>query len=52
VLVGRFQPFHNAHLAVAWMPITDIAAIEDRFHDDHFHMLDHFLGLTREGLVG
>ena len=37
--------------SVAWVPITDIAAIEDRFHDDHFHMLDHFLGLTREGLA-
>lgn len=36
--------------SVAWVPIADIAAIEDRFHDDHFHMLDHFLGLTREGL--
>jgi len=37
--------------SVAWVPITDIAAIEDRFHDDHFHMLDHFLGLTHEGLT-
>ncbi len=37
--------------SVAWVPITDIVAIEDRFHDDHFHMLDHFLRLTREGLA-
>ena len=36
--------------SVAWVPITEIPALEDRFHDDHFHMLDHFLGLTREGL--
>ncbi len=32
--------------AVAWVPIDQLAAMEDRFHDDHFHMLDHFLGLT------
>ena len=38
--------------SVAWVPITDIPAMEDRFHDDHFHMLDHFLGLTHEGLGG
>jgi bifunctional NMN adenylyltransferase/nudix hydrolase len=37
--------------SVAWVPIVDIPAMEDRFHDDHFHMLDHFLGLTREGLT-
>ena len=29
-----------------WMPIERLASIEDRFLDDHFHMLDHFLGLT------
>lgn len=29
-----------------WMPIAQLAAMEDRFLDDHFHMLDHFLGLT------
>jgi bifunctional NMN adenylyltransferase/nudix hydrolase len=37
--------------AVAWVPIVDLVALEDRFHDDHFHMLDHFLGLTHEGLA-
>ena len=37
--------------SATWMPITEITAIEDRFHDDHFHMLDHFLGLTQEGRV-
>jgi bifunctional NMN adenylyltransferase/nudix hydrolase len=107
VLVGRFQPFHDAHLAllerglacasrcvvvigsafqartprnpftckerpemvrqalpegdrkrpevradddaasVRWLPIADLAAMEDRFFDDHFHMLDHFIGLAR-----
>jgi bifunctional NMN adenylyltransferase/nudix hydrolase len=35
-------------MAVEWMPIERLPALEDRFHDDHFHMLDHFLGLTRE----
>ncbi len=29
-----------------WVPITALPAMEDQFHDDHFHMLDHFLGLT------
>ena len=29
-----------------WVPIAELAGMEDRFHDDHFHMLDHFLGLT------
>ena len=23
-----------------------LAAMEDQFFEDHFHMLDHFLGLT------
>lgn len=32
--------------AVEWVPIERIAAMEDRFFDDHFHMLDHFLGIT------
>lgn len=32
--------------SVEWIPIERIAALEDRFHDDHFHMLDHFLGIT------
>jgi bifunctional NMN adenylyltransferase/nudix hydrolase len=32
--------------AVEWMPIERLISIEDRFLDDHFHMLDHFLGLT------
>lgn len=29
-----------------WVPIERVLALEDQFHDDHFHMLDHFLGLT------
>jgi bifunctional NMN adenylyltransferase/nudix hydrolase len=31
---------------VQWLPIAELAGMEDRFFDDHFHMLDHFLGLT------
>ena len=34
--------------AVEWVPIAELAAMEDRFFDDHFHMLDHFLGLTHQ----
>ena len=38
--------------SAAWVPIVELGTLEDRFHDDHFHMLDHFLGLTRdEGLA-
>jgi bifunctional NMN adenylyltransferase/nudix hydrolase len=32
--------------AVEWVAIERLPALEDRFHDDHFHMLDHFLGLS------
>ena len=32
--------------SVDWVPVAELAAMEDRFFDDHFHMLDHFLGLT------
>jgi bifunctional NMN adenylyltransferase/nudix hydrolase len=32
--------------AAEWVPVSELAAMEDRFLDDHFHMLDHFLGLT------
>ena len=34
--------------SVEWVPIDRLSRLEDRFHDDHFHMLDHFLGLTTE----
>ena len=30
-----------------WVPISDLLAMEDRFFEDHFQILDHFLGLTR-----
>ena len=32
--------------SVEWMPIARLPGLEDRFHDDHFHMLDYFLDLT------
>lgn len=35
--------------AVEWVRIERLLEMEDRFHDDHFHMLDHFLGLTSRG---
>jgi bifunctional NMN adenylyltransferase/nudix hydrolase len=31
-----------------WMPIEQLATIETQLHDDHFHMLDVFLGLTSD----
>ncbi len=33
---------------VQWTPIDQLAALEESFFEDHFHMLDHFLGLTGE----
>lgn len=30
-----------------WVPIADLPALEDQFHDDHFHILDSFLHLTQ-----
>jgi bifunctional NMN adenylyltransferase/nudix hydrolase len=29
-----------------WVPIAQLAVMEELFFEDHFHMLDHFLGLT------
>ncbi|WCM92429.1 bifunctional nicotinamide-nucleotide adenylyltransferase/Nudix hydroxylase [Acidovorax sp. NCPPB 2350] len=37
---------------VEWLPIAALATLEEAFFEDHFHMLDHFLGLTREGAAG
>jgi bifunctional NMN adenylyltransferase/nudix hydrolase len=31
-----------------WVPIDRLLQLEDRFNEDHFHMLDHFLGLTQD----
>ncbi|KNZ34416.1 MAG: hypothetical protein AD742_01495 [Methylibium sp. NZG] len=32
--------------AVEWVAVQWLLRVEDQFHDDHFHMLDHFLGVT------
>ena len=37
---------------VLWTPITQLPSLEDAFFEDHFHMLDHFLGLTGTLPVG
>lgn len=34
-------------VSAEWVPVADLLALEDQFHDDHFHILDHFFGLTR-----
>ena len=31
-----------------WVPITQLAALEEAFFEDHFHMLDHFFGITTD----
>ena len=35
-----------------WVPIDQLAGMEDQFHDDHFHILDFFFGLTADGAQG
>jgi len=32
--------------AAEWVPVEKLRGMEDRFHDDHFHMLDFFFSLT------
>ena len=39
-------------LLAQWVPVADLPAMEDTFFEDHFHMLDHFLGLTQAGAPG
>jgi bifunctional NMN adenylyltransferase/nudix hydrolase len=31
-----------------WTPIAELPSLEEQFHDDHFNILDSFLGITRE----
>ena len=31
-----------------WVPIADLPSLEQEFHDDHFHILDSFLGITQD----
>ena len=37
--------------AALWAPINQLPSMEERFHDDHFHILDQFLGLTKRRCV-
>lgn len=32
--------------SAVWMSIDELAALENCFHEDHFHMLDYFFSLT------
>jgi bifunctional NMN adenylyltransferase/nudix hydrolase len=32
----------------SWTPIDQLASMEEKFFDDHFHILDHFLQLTAD----
>jgi bifunctional NMN adenylyltransferase/nudix hydrolase len=34
--------------AAEWVPVTQLAAMEARFHEDHFNILDFFLALTAD----
>ena len=38
-------------LLAKWVPVADLPSLEDAFFEDHFHMLDHFLGLTKTGVA-
>lgn len=31
-----------------WVRIAELPSLEDQFHDDHFHLLDAFLGITKD----
>ena len=31
-----------------WVPLAELPALEQEFHDDHFHILDSFLGITKD----
>lgn len=31
-----------------WVLLSELAGMEEKFHDDHFHVLDHFLRLTED----
>ena len=47
-LGARDQPAVQAAddaAALCWQPIDQLTAMEDQFFDDHFHILDRFLGL-------
>jgi bifunctional NMN adenylyltransferase/nudix hydrolase len=35
-----------------WVDIAELAGMEDQFHDDHFHILDFFFGLTTDAADG
>jgi bifunctional NMN adenylyltransferase/nudix hydrolase len=35
---------------VVWLPLADLPAMEPLFFEDHFHMLDHFFGVTGQGV--
>jgi bifunctional NMN adenylyltransferase/nudix hydrolase len=37
-------------MQVQWTRIDQLASLEGEFFEDHFHMLDHFLGIT--GTIG
>jgi bifunctional NMN adenylyltransferase/nudix hydrolase len=39
-------------MLVQWTPIGQLAGLEEEFFEDHFHMLDHFLGLTGPSQAG
>jgi bifunctional NMN adenylyltransferase/nudix hydrolase len=32
--------------SATWIPIEELPSMEEQFHDDHFHMLNHFLNLS------
>ena len=45
---GKCPPVEGADDAshAQWVPIEEVVSLEARFFEDHFHILDHFLGLT------
>jgi bifunctional NMN adenylyltransferase/nudix hydrolase len=35
---------------VVWVPLDQLLQLEEQLFEDHFHMLDHFLGLTKTAI--
>lgn len=37
--------------AARWVPMAELAGMEEQFFEDHFHILDHFFALSREDVA-
>lgn len=51
---AALPPVHGGDDAAEalWVPVGDLPTLEAQFFDDHFHVLDHFLGLLPRAEAG